>query len=145
MPCILFFMMIPVFPVHDCYADDDTFMPWEFNQSVNVKHVSIQNNMAIDPSLKSSSLIDIIRIVYHSVSSVDGDRCQMAPTCSVYSIQAIEKHGFFIGFMMTADRLIHESDESDLALVIRSENKSRAFDPVSHNDFWWYKSRNLDK
>jgi len=68
----------------------------------------------------------------------------MYPTCSSYSLQVIEKHGFFIGIVMTADRLIHESNEMDYAPIINTGNKLRYFDPVSNNDFWWDGGRELD-
>ena len=34
------------------------------------------------------------------ISPVDGDRCQMYPTCSTYSKNAIKKHGYFIGWII---------------------------------------------
>jgi hypothetical protein len=79
------------------------------------------------------------------VSAVDGDRCQMFPTCSAYSIQAFKKHGFLIGFIMTFDRLIHENDELLLSTRIKTGSLRRVYDPVSNNDFWWYESVILDK
>jgi len=45
---------------------------------------------------------------------------------------------------MTADRLIHESNEMDYAPIINKGNKLRYLDPVSNNDFWWYGGRELD-
>jgi len=49
-----------------------------------------------------------------------------------------------MGIIMTADRLIHESNEMDYAPIINTGNKLRYFDPVSNNDFWWYGGRELD-
>ena len=41
---------------------------------------------------------------------------------------------------MTSDRLIHEANETDHAPFIEKEGDSGYYDPVSGNDFWWYKS-----
>jgi hypothetical protein len=74
-----------------------------------------------------------------SVSRVDGDRCPSIPSCSSYSVQAMKKHGFFLGWMMTVDRLIHEGkEETKVSPVVYSEGKWKIFDPVENNDFWWY-------
>jgi hypothetical protein len=61
----------------------------------------------------------------------------MVPSCSAYSIQAIEKHGFFVGILMTVDRLLHESDEIALGPEIETAGGLKVHDPVENNDFWW--------
>ena len=73
------------------------------------------------------------------ISAVDGDRCPSVPTCSSYGVQAFEKHGFFIGWMMTVDRLMHEGkEEQTVSPLIFSDGKWKIYDPVKNNDFWWY-------
>ena len=75
------------------------------------------------------------------ISAVDGDRCPSVPTCSSYSMQAIRKHGFFIGWMMTVDRLIHEGrEEAKVSPMVFSDGKWKIYDPVENNDFWWYEN-----
>jgi len=39
------------------------------------------------------------------ISPVDGDKCLMSPSCSVYAEQAISNYGLLLGFIMTTDRL----------------------------------------
>jgi len=76
---------------------------------------------------------------------VDGDRCPSIPSCSAYSAQAMKKHGFFVGWMMTVDRLIHEGKEETLvSTVVHSEGKWKIFDPVENNDFWWHSPDRTD-
>ncbi len=72
------------------------------------------------------------------ISRVDGDRCPSLPSCSSYSVQAFRKHGFFVGWVMTVDRLIHEADERSVSPVVYYEGKFRIIDPVENNDFWWF-------
>ncbi len=81
----------------------------------------------------------LVKLYQKYVSPVDGDRCPMYPTCSQYSLQAMHKHGPFIGVIMTADRLMHETDERDFAPARKIGNRYRFIDPVENNDFWWYK------
>jgi hypothetical protein len=73
------------------------------------------------------------------ISAVDGDRCPSFPTCSAYSVQSFKKHSFFMGWMMTVDRLIHEGkDETSVSPLVYSGGKLRIFDPIENNDFWWF-------
>lgn len=89
-------------------------------------------------SIASTPFIWLLKIYRSFISPIDGDRCPMYPTCSQYSIQAIHKHGPFIGIVMTADRLIHEADEQRHAFAVQIGNKYRYIDTVESNDFWWY-------
>ena len=126
------------------FADNkDTFAPWHFNRPYENKHsrVTPESNLNVPAYL----LKNTVKIFIKYISRVDGDKCQMYPTWSHYSLQVVEKHGFFMGIVMTADRLIHESNEMDYAPIINTGNELRYFDPVSNNDFWWYGGRELDK
>jgi hypothetical protein len=81
----------------------------------------------------------LVNLYREHISPIDGDRCPSLPTCSTYSVQALKKHGFFIGWMMTVDRLIHEGEEeTKVSPVVYYEGKWRILDPVQNNDFWWY-------
>jgi uncharacterized protein len=74
------------------------------------------------------------------ISRVDGDRCPSLPSCSSYSVQAFKKHGFFMGWLLTVDRLIHEgSEEVKVSPLVYYRGRKKIFDPVENNDFWWYK------
>jgi hypothetical protein len=54
-------------------------------------------------------------------------------------MQAINKHGFVKGVIMTADRLIHEADEKKWTKQILRCGNIKYTDPVDNNDFWWYR------
>jgi hypothetical protein len=110
----------------------DAFTPWEFTRH--------ETNSAIsgkELSIAAAILKDGVMAFSKYISPVDGDRCFMYPTCAAYSREAIEKHGFFFGILMTADRLIHEGNEMDMAPLIKVYDRLRFLDPVSNNDFWW--------
>ena len=81
----------------------------------------------------------LVNLYRNHISPLDGDRCPSLPTCSSYSVQAMEKHGLFLGWMMTVDRLLHEGqEETKVSPVVYHEGKWKVFDPVQNNDFWWY-------
>ena len=81
----------------------------------------------------------LLSMYKNHISPVNGDRCPSYPSCSLYAEQAMEKHGFFMGWMMTVDRLIHEGkEETAVSPYIHSDGEDLILDPVENNDFWWH-------
>ena len=78
-----------------------------------------------------------VRFFQVFISPVDGDRCQMAPTCSAFGRKAFQEHGAFWGFILTFDRLTHEGDESSVSPYIYDGDRLVTFDPVENNVFLW--------
>lgn len=95
------------------------------------------DNVCNNGMLSTSSFVGVSRDIYGLISRVDGERCLMHPTCSHYSVEAIEKHGILVGIVMTFDRLIHESNETDYAPLVEVGDSVRYDDPVENNDYWW--------
>ena len=121
----------------------EPFEPWGFNgQSAPVRPVWHDRGVI---SLPARAALAGINFFSEYISRVDGDRCPMYPTCASYSRQAFKKHGFLTGVVMTADRLIHENTEMECAPLVKVGTSIRYYDPVSNNDFWWYKREGLDK
>lgn len=95
----------------------------------------------------SSTYISVSRTVcfgwlafYQKVLSVVTiSHCPMHPSCSNYSIAAINKYGAWRGIILTADRLLHEADERKYTIVLKVGLRECYFDPVENNDFWWSK------
>jgi hypothetical protein len=96
-----------------------------------------QQQPASREGLLSQILIRGVRFFQTVISPVDGDRCTMTPTCSHFSLQAIQKHGPVLGFMMTADRIVHEYEEQRYVPLLRAGPSLRYYDPVENNDFWF--------
>lgn len=94
---------------------------------------------AEEHSIAATPFLWLLRFYQTAISPLDGNRCPMYPTCSQYSVQAIHRHGPFIGVVMTADRLIHEADEQRFAPLVKVGDRYRFLDPVTDNDFWWYR------
>ena len=87
---------------------------------------------------KSDIAIYPIQLFRKFISSVDGNRCPMEPTCSRYCLEAIKKHGSLAGWIMCSDRLMRcGRDEEKLAPPGWVNGEKGSYDPLSKNDFWW--------
>ena len=72
------------------------------------------------------------------ISPIDGNRCPMYPSCSEYCLEAAQKHGLFMGWIMSCDRLIRcGRDELKLSPTVKVNDAKLSYDPVVSNDFWW--------
>ena len=81
----------------------------------------------------AESLLSFYRRV---ISPVDGNRCVMAPTCSLYGHQAIREHGVVMGMILTADRLLHEADEIGQVPTLVEHGEKLYVDPLEANTYW---------
>lgn len=80
----------------------------------------------------------LIKLYKDYISSADGDRCPMYPTCSQYCIDAFKKHGSLMGWIMCSDRLMRcGRDEMKLSAPVWINGEKHTYDPLSRNDFWW--------
>ncbi|WP_457551877.1 membrane protein insertion efficiency factor YidD [Desulfobacula sp.] len=92
------------------------------------------------PSVQAENIV--VKFYQENISPVDGDRCPMYPSCSVYASQAIEKHGLLIGWIMACDRLVRcGRDEVHKSKTIIASGRKLIYDPVEANDFWWFKKK----
>jgi len=106
----------------------------------SLSETAAQTSPARDESSGFNPALGLLNLYRDHISPIDGDRCPSLPTCSSYSVQAMEKHGFFLGWVMTVDRLLHEGqEEAEVSPVVYHEGKWKLFDPVRNNDFWWYR------
>ncbi len=87
--------------------------------------------------LTARMLTGAVRFFQTYISPIDGERCTMVPTCSHYGLQAIGKHGAVLGFIMTADRIVHEYEEQRFVPSVWDGRTHRFLDPVENNDFWF--------
>ena len=51
-------------------------------------------------------LIAIIKIYKYFISPLLGDRCRFYPSCSSYSLEALQLHGAIIGSYLSLKRLL---------------------------------------
>ncbi len=93
-------------------------------------------------SLPSGVFDRLLRFYQQVISQVDGPRSNMYPTGSAYARQVIKKHGVVRGVVLTAERLLHEGNEKQVAPRIRKYGILRIYDPVEANDWWWQGAEN---
>jgi uncharacterized protein len=77
-----------------------------------------------------------IRLYSKIISPADGPRSPSYPTSTAYGQEAINSHGFLMGILLTADRLLHEADIHRGPKIIH-HGISRYYDPVKYNTYWW--------
>lgn len=84
-------------------------------------------------------LLGIYRGPLNHLAAVRRGACPMYPSCSEYSRQAVEKHGFVIGWSMAMDRLLRcGRDELKRAPAVLVQGQWKFYDPLVANDTWWY-------
>ena len=72
----------------------------------------------------TSILIKLIKAYKFLISPILGHSCRYLPTCSEYSIEALETHGFFKGIFMSFKRILS-------CHPIKFLGGGEGFDPVS--------------
>ena len=114
-------------------AEDPMNGPWDspVHQSSIHKHNGRDN-----ASIASGFFTSLLTFFSEVISPVDGDRCPSYPTCAAYSKEAYQKHGAFVGTLMTVDRLFHEADEPRFSPTVKVYGVYRIYDPVSANEYW---------
>jgi len=105
--------------------------PWDLDNSQKISRKQIDKRV--------NPLESLIEAYSKYISPIDGKDCPMYPSCSKYSVQCFKNHGFFIGWMITCDRLFRcGRDELRLSPQIIVNGKFKCYDPLENNDFWWY-------
>jgi putative membrane protein insertion efficiency factor len=86
---------------------------------------------------ESSIFLSPISFYQKIISPAVGNRCRMHPSCSAYSREAFQEHGFFLGWFMTCDRLMRcGRDEIDVSPPVWTPEGRLTSDPLSANDAW---------
>lgn len=115
-------------------AEDPLHGPWD--SPAYSKLVQKETETWRNTSMSSPFFLSLLNVFSKVISPVDGDRCPSYPTCAAYSKEAYQKHGAFLGTLMTVDRLFHEADEPSFSPTVEVYGVVRIYDPVSANEFW---------
>ena len=127
---VLFAICLIVFMGHNPGFGEETVAPASTREKAFI--LRTETGSKENPGVWLSSFFRDI------ISPVDGDRCPSLPSCSSYSVNAFKKHGFFSGWLMTVDRLLHEGDEGSVSPKVYHDGRFRVLDPVENNDYWWF-------
>lgn len=134
---VLLFIVVLAIPARA--EEDPLHGPWD--SPLYRELVQKEKEAGRNTSMSSPFFISLLNFFSRVISPVDGDRCPSYPTCAAYSKEAYQKHGAFIGTLMTVDRLFHEADEPRFSPSVQVYGVSRIYDPVSANEFWKRKDK----
>jgi hypothetical protein len=65
-----------------------------------------------------------------------GGSCPSYPSCSEYSLQALEKHGLWLGIFIAVDRSWREMTTAGQPPKIKDHGLVKHYDPLEWNDHW---------
>ena len=51
-------------------------------------------------------MIGLVKLYRKFISPIKPNCCRFTPTCSAYALEAFQKRGFFVGFILTAWRIL---------------------------------------
>lgn len=90
-----------------------------------------KNSVPILESLSQNLSKKLIDFHQDVISPADGPRSHHKPSSSQYTLEAIQKHGFFLGVSMGCDRLMRENDDPWIyPTVTDSSGDCFKWDPV---------------
>ena len=76
----------------------------------------------------------LVRFYQTIISPIGASSCRMYPSCSAFAYEAFEKHGFFLGMMLTSDRLMRDTflAGTDYPLI-QKDGEWLLYDPLMEN------------
>lgn len=94
--------------------------------------LAVGERKTIRPYVAPRSGVAQALIRFHQVvlSPADGPRSHFYPSSSSYALDAINKHGFVTGYLLTCDRLQRENSEPWLYPLICIGDATLKYDPV---------------
>jgi putative component of membrane protein insertase Oxa1/YidC/SpoIIIJ protein YidD len=92
------------------------------------------------PSRDSHSLLVrvadlVIRFHQEVISPVDGPRSHFRPSSSRYMQLAMQRYGFFRGYLMGCDRLLREDGDPWVYRIIEVDGKHYKYDPAKEDKY----------
>ena len=65
-----------------------------------------------------------------------GASCPSYPSCSAYTLQAVEKHGAILGTFIFVDRFWREVTTAGRPPQVMLDGRKLHYDPLENNDYW---------
>lgn len=113
---------------NDCIAFPGFCEPWGKDADVRLNSVdAIENTKKGSPAIKIAEKI----IWFHQniLSPVDGPRSHFRPSSSGYMLEAIQKHGFIMGYLLGCDRLLRENSAKWVYPTVEYDGRTLKWDP----------------
>ena len=104
----------------------DSITPWHFNGPKHNIDKPNTNILVVTPH--ELTLKSIFYLYKHYISPINGEQCQMYPSCSEYCIQAINSFGAVKGTLMACDRLHRCGHDLKYYIVILEKQRMLSYD-----------------
>lgn len=101
--------------------------PWGKDADLQYRRQTHVQTEALSPL--GEAMKRLIWFHQNIISPVDGPRSHYKPSSSNYMMQAIQKHGFFRGYIMGCDRLLRENDDPWIYRTAVVDGKIWKIDP----------------
>ncbi len=72
----------------------------------------------------------MIKFHQNNISKTDGPRSHYVPSSSQYTLDAIQKYGFFYGFLLGCDRLMRENNDPWIYPTLNGKYNKLKHDPI---------------
>jgi putative component of membrane protein insertase Oxa1/YidC/SpoIIIJ protein YidD len=92
-----------------CFLAEGYEAPW--GKDASLATATLQEVPCSKPSTAAEIGVLLIRFHQEVISPADGPRSHYIPSSSQYTLEAMQAHGFFQGFLMGCDRLMRENEE----------------------------------
>lgn len=129
---LFFVLVILLWFLGNVAVADSMRAPWE--PAANNSREELVKN----PSFVSLPALALLRFYQLVISPTKGLYCPMYPSCSHYSVEAIQRYGLLLGLLMTADRLHRCGHDIHQYRVIDTPEGARYADPVHLNTIRYY-------
>jgi hypothetical protein len=119
-----FLLFLPSF----CFSASGYQTPWGKDSKL------IKNNKETEAFLKPSTIAKVANTIIlfrqKVLTKIDGPRSNFRPTSSRYMQLAIQRYGFFKGYIMGCDRLLRENNDNWIYRTVLIDNVLYNYDPA---------------
>jgi len=111
-----------------CFALSGYHTPWGKDADLIKAPTEKETFLKPTPIAKVANKIILFR--QKVLTKIDGPRSNFRPTSSRYMQLAIQRYGFFKGYIMGCDRLMRENSEDWMYRTIVIDNVQYKYDPA---------------
>ena len=126
---LLIFFLIPFF----LFAQSGYVEPW--GKDFDLKYQPEKKENKQKPSILTKAANQVILFHQNYISPTTGPRSSFRPTSSKYMQLAMQRYGFFKGFIMGCDRLLRENKEPWVYKKIIIDNIEYKYDPAINKKY----------
>lgn len=120
------------------FCEENHAKPWSISSKDPVLEDKTTVSTANPYIAKSSPGVMFMWIIdFYKITSSSGQSCTFFPTCSAYTKEAIAKHGFILGLIMGAERIMRYHNDPKHYDLIEVGGSFKLDDQLKYNNFWF--------